>query len=125
MSHIRKLAIAIKKLNKSIAKKALELLARKYKLKLTNEIKDYYGRSHYVDLGLSGSGNRGYGIIEREGNFEIVGDDYAQSLTLDQFRLEFERAYIMTAYREALAIMGYSAQVQERDNAIVIRGIKP
>jgi len=123
MSHITKLALAIKNLNEALAKETINTLARQNGLTASATIRDYYGKSLSVLAGLAGTNVRGLGIIKNpDGSFSVIGDDYGQAYTTALFSKQFQRTYLALAYQKAAQALGYRvSMVQDAKGQIAIR----
>ena len=127
MSHITKLALAIKNLNEALAKETIKALAQQHGLTVSATIRDYYGKQISVLAGLTGREVRGLGIVKNtDGSFSIIGDDYGQTYKMAAFTQQFQRTYLALAYQKAAQALGYRVTMtQTAKGQIAIRAETP
>jgi hypothetical protein len=127
MSHITKLALAIKNLNDALAKATIDALARQNGLTASTMIRDYYGKTISVLAGLAGTNVRGLGIVKNsDGSFSVIGDDYGQAYKIADFSKQFQRTYLALAYQKAAQALGYRvSMIQDAKGQIAIRAETP
>jgi hypothetical protein len=123
MSHITKLALAIKNLNEALAEETIIALAQQHGLTVSTTIRDYYGKQISVLAGLTSATMRGLGIVKNpDGSFSVIGDDYGQAYKMADFSKQFQRTYLALAYQKAAQALGYRVTMtQTAKGQIAIR----
>ena len=92
-------------------------------LQMTTTIKDYYGNDVKVTAGIRGVTNaRGYGVNIKDGQLEVVGDDYGQTMRLDEFKNRVNQAYRASVYARSLSRNGFRPQIIQQKNQFVVVG---
>lgn len=96
-------------------------------VRIADKVADFYVRNieRNVVTGIVADDIRGFGIAIRNGRPEIVGDDYAQGISIQDFKRLFENFYTSIAMSEALKAMGYQTNATILPKMeIVVRGVK-
>jgi hypothetical protein len=124
MSHFSIIKISIKNPDLQLLKHVVEQLARELNAEVVNTIKDFYGNTLSVLIGIRSSiFHRGLGVtVNSKGEVEIVGDFYRVPMSeVERFKQLLTQYYTAYALTSALASLGYSVQTQKVDDKIYIR----
>lgn len=127
MSHLRKALLSIRNPNLGLLKTTLDILTRQYTdVEFVDTIRDYYGNKTDVVIGFKCKEHKyGVGIqIKDDGTVQIIGDDYMQKLSIDQFKKLLNQNYTQMAVGSALNEMGYNTQARETDEGIFVMGVQ-
>lgn len=133
MSHLRRCSVNIKTVNAQLLRLTMESMVKYLagqgfeNVRIVDKVADFYVRriERNVVTGIVADNIRGFGIVVRDGKPEIVGDDYAQGLRIEEFRRLFENFYTATAMQEALKTMGYQVNATVLPKMeVVVRGVK-
>jgi len=124
MSHFSIIKISIKNPNVQLLKQTIEEIAKELGAEVVDTIRDYYGNTLSVLIGIRSSiFHRGLGIIvNNKGEVEIVGDFYKiPTSEVEKFKQLLTQYYTTYALTSSLAQLGYSVQTQKVDDKIYIR----
>jgi hypothetical protein len=124
MSHFSIIKISIKNPNVQLLKQTIEEIAKELGAEVVDTIRDYYGNTLSVLIGIRSSiFHRGLGIIvNNKGEVEIVGDFYKiPTSEVEKFKQLLTQYYTTYALTSSLAQLGYSVQMQKVDDKIYIR----
>lgn len=128
MSQLRRCAVSIKQVNEALVKATMEALAKFLNGQVVTQVQDASGRWAKVVAGVMApglGGIRGFGVTITDGQVAVVGDDWQQSMRIEQFKKLFENFYTSVAVQRALNTMGYQTNATVMPNKnIVIRGAK-
>jgi hypothetical protein len=114
-----KYACAIKNANEAVVKATLELLA-KQGVKITNQIKDFYGNPTHVKYGVAVGD--GIGIEVKNGQLEFVADTYNFKSQFEEFTRMFEQYYKATQTMMTLKTMGFQVNMVKAPNGKLMVG---
>jgi len=124
LSHISVTRTRIKRLNPDIARKVAERICLTYRGKLTDRVRDYYGREVRVSVGIEVDGVS-VGFAETDGSLNVLSDRYLWQVRgnlhiHDAIVREFVKMYTAEAIAQSLAREGYELKIQELADGIVI-----
>lgn len=123
MSHLTICKISIRDPDLSLLKRTFEVLANEYRCKMTDIVRDYYGRTAKVMFGLNIETGIGVNIVN--GDLVVVGDKYMLGRLFDEISQKIVQYYTALAVTEAAQQMGLHVEdvVRQEDSVIVyIRG---
>lgn len=110
MSHLRTCSLEIRDANAEVLKEAVRLIAETNSLEVTDTIQDYNNNPVKVLTGVKGEATtRGYGVNINKGKIQVVGDDYAQKMRLEQFQTAVNQNYQAVAFARAFRRTGAKA----------------
>jgi len=123
--------VKIKTVNESLVRETMQSLAKFLAgqgflgVQVTDKVGSYYvDQIRHVISGITAEDIRGFGVSVEGGKLVIVGDDYAQKLSLEAFTKLFENFYVATTMQRALQSMGYRTSAQILPNkTIAVRGV--
>ena len=124
MSHFSIIKINIKNPNTQLLRQVVEEIAKELSAEVVNVIRDFYGNTLNVLIGIRSSiFHRGLGItVNSKGEIEIVGDFYRIPMSeIEKFKQLLMQYYTAYALTSSLAQLGYSVQTQKVDDKIYIR----
>ena len=121
MSHLRTAKMKIKGADPTVCRAVISAMAQKYKGTVTTSILDFYKHTVSVTFGLSGLE---YGINLVNGEITAIGDSWGKTITLDQFKLEFELTYIQLAVAKAMRAQGFNINTRNTQLGILLQGVK-
>lgn len=132
MSHIEVNKTKLKNVNEDLLQQALLLVAKKHGGKVSQSIKDYYGgtiakwEEQKIIGAISTPGvKRGLGLIIKEGQLQLVGDDFDCQVAFDELKKEIEGTYKKLAQVKALLSLGYKVNMETLpDGTLLIKGEK-
>lgn len=125
MSHYGIYKTSIKCANHEIAKRAVELVAKKYGVEASQSIRTYY-RNEKVLAGFNSDlVQYGIGVRIENNKLVIVGDSF-KSKDFDRIRKEIEDRYKAICFSRALNSLGYTVNVTEnqKTNELILQGVK-
>lgn len=95
-------------------------------VQLVDKVGDFYARDiRNLVIGVVADDIRGFGIAIQDGKPIVVGDDYMQRLTIQNFTKMFENFYTAISMQEALKAMGYQVNATVLPKMeIAVRGVK-
>jgi hypothetical protein len=124
ISHISLIKIKIKNPNRELLKKTIMELAKEMDGSVTNTVRDFYGNTHSVILGVKNKVfTFGIGVnINENGEVEVVGDFYRVSQhEIEEFQQKLIQRYTSNALQLALIQLGFQTQTQKLQDKIVVR----
>jgi len=133
MSHLRRCSVKIKTVNEALVKQTMESIVKFLAgqgfegVRTVDKVAEFYARDiRRVIAGVSADQIRGFGVaVGSDGRPVIIGDDYAQALTIQDFKRLFENFYTGIAMQEALKAMGYQTNATVLPKMeVVVRGVK-
>jgi len=94
-------------------------------VQVVDKIGSYYvDQIKHVIAGITAENIRGFGVSVEGGKIVVVGDDFNQRLSIEQFTKMFENFYVATAMQRSLQSMGYRTSAQILPNkTIAVRGV--
>ena len=111
MSHISRMKIRIKEINKTILEKTIEQLKSEYRVRLVegNSMEDLFVRIYgdYIIGVHTGGHERFIGLKKTGDGVEMIYDDYGWEDELNKFISDFQKTYISTAIVMVAREMGY------------------
>jgi len=124
--------VKIKAVNEQLLKQTMDSLVKFLatqgftNVRITDKVGDFYARDiRNVIAGIQADDIRGFGIAIQNGQPIIIGDDYAQGLTIQNFTKMFENFYTAVTMQAALKAMGYQVNATVLPKMeIAVRGIK-
>jgi len=128
MSHFSLIKIKIRNPDPALLRRAVEMIAEELGGELVTRIRDYYGRTMEVQIGIvNDTFQRGVGVrVNEHGEVEVVGDFFLiPSSAVARFKELLVRNYTALALHAALAQLGYRVQAQKVEGRIFIRGVAP
>jgi hypothetical protein len=124
MSHFSIVKINVRNPNAQLLKRVVEEIAKELNAEITNVIRDYYGNTLNVLIGIRNNVfGRGVGVtVNNRGEIEIVGDFYGVSVReIEKFKQLLTQYYTTYALASSLVQLGYNVQTQKVDDKIYIR----
>jgi len=124
ISHISLIKIKIKNPNRELLKKTIVELAKEMDGSITNTVRDFYGNTYDVILGVKNKDFVfGIGVkINENGEVEVIGDFYRVSQhKIEEFKQKLIQRYTSNALQLALIQLGFQTQTQKLQDKIIVR----
>lgn len=103
------------------------MIAREMGFQTIDRVANHAGQQpQSVLIGVKGDGCRGYGVRIKDGQIEVVGDDWNQKVKLEEFQTRVNQAYKAVSYQAQLVKQGYQTTVsyQSQQKRYVLAGAK-
>jgi hypothetical protein len=124
VSHIALIKCSIKGANLQLLHRAVESLAKELGAQITNEIKDYYGNTVKVDLGIIHPDfHRGVGVVVEKGEVKLKGDFWGFQEQAQRLQNLLTKHYTAQAMAQALRSLGYQVQQQAAKDKIYVKAV--
>ena len=128
MSHIVEARTTIQHPDLALLRQAAEIVASAHEGgHVEDHILDYGRRRQAISSGLAvftGRVFRGIGIeIDEAGMLSFKGDPWAVQAAFNQLQQEIIQTYVSLATMQALQAMGYTAEANQEEQQVVIRGV--
>jgi len=121
MSHLRTAKMKIKGADTSVCRAVTSAMAQKYKGSVTTSIIDFYRNPVAVTFGVSGLE---YGINLVNGEITAIGDSWGKTITLEQFKQEFELTYTQLAVAKAMRAQGFNINTKNTPLGVLMQGVR-
>lgn len=119
MSRIGRFKTEIVSVNEGVLKRAMEVLAKRRSLKLTDGVRDYYRRrTHCLALDTG----TGFGVEVRGGRLEFIYDAYTLGKTAGELKQELLATYTSIVAALAVRSMGFEVTTSETEGGVLIVG---
>ncbi len=128
MSHIVEARTKIQNPDVALLRQALEIVADAHEGgHVEDHILDFGGRQQHISTGLAvftGQVHRGIGIeITNEGMLSFKGDPWRVTDEFNLLQQEIIQTYVSLATMQALQAMGYTAEANQEEQQVIIRGV--
>ena len=124
MSHISRVKTKIKNANINLVRETVKALAKELNGEIVTEVKDYYGNTQKVDIGIkTKTFHRGGGFtVDKNGEVKIVGDFWKiPKSEVESIQNAFNRTYTHLAMKQSLQQLGYQVVEQKVQNKILLK----